>query len=364
MDILIRLDNGRKFRERRKSPVESKTGSLRWGQDRERHLLRHGPEGDRDKVEREVPTIADFAPTYIERYAKAKRLKPSTIDEKETVLRRHIIPLVGEVGIDDVGEEHVGLIRARRVDLAPQTVNKIVGLLLHMHKTAARWKICPLRDIFHDRLKEKAPEIEFYEFEEYERLVTAADAASPEARIVVLLGGDAGLRRGEIIALEWDVVDLRRGLITVSRSDWEGHVGAPKGGKSRVIPMTRRLKAALTAHRHLIGARVLYRLREKKHVEVTASSVRGLLHGAQRVAGLPTKGTHTLRHTFCSHLAMRGVPARAIQELAGHADLQTTQRYMHLSPSALVDAIGVLEAARGEMKEAAADGGTLSTDHK
>jgi integrase len=50
-----------------------------------------------------------------------------------------------------------------------------------------------------------------------------------------------------------------------------------------------------------------------------------------------------LRHTFCSHLAMRGAPARAIQELAGHRDLGTTQRYMHLSPAAKEIAIRLLE---------------------
>jgi len=55
------------------------------------------------------------------------------------------------------------------------------------------------------------------------------------------------------------------------------------------------------------------------------------------------KGIHILRHTFCSLLAMRGAPARAIQELAGHADLTMTQRYMHLSPAALADAIRLLD---------------------
>jgi site-specific recombinase XerD len=80
-----------------------------------------------------------------------------------------------------------------------------------------------------------------------------------------------------------------------------------------------------------------------------------LLRAAQR-AGLQNNGPHMLRHSFCSHLAMKGAPVRAIQELAGHKDLSTTQRYMHLSPSALVAAIHLLDQAncekfRGDMVE-------------
>jgi integrase len=56
------------------------------------------------------------------------------------------------------------------------------------------------------------------------------------------------------------------------------------------------------------------------------------------------------RHTFCSHLAMKGAPARAIQELAGHADLSMTQRYMHLSPAATEDAIRLLDGRLGDLK--------------
>jgi site-specific recombinase XerD len=68
------------------------------------------------------------------------------------------------------------------------------------------------------------------------------------------------------------------------------------------------------------------------------------VHKALVVACLRIQeGRHVLRHTFCSHLAMRGAPARAIQELAGHQDLGTTQRYMHLSPAALDAAIRLLE---------------------
>jgi len=84
---------------------------------------------------------------------------------------------------------------------------------------------------------------------------------------------------------------------------------------------------------------------------MTRDRVIKAIRAAQRVAVVNDAGVHVLRHTFCSHLAMRGAPARAIQELAGHADLSTTQRYMHLSPAATEDAIRLLESGeRGNQR--------------
>ena len=73
------------------------------------------------------------------------------------------------------------------------------------------------------------------------------------------------------------------------------------------------------------------------------------------------QGVHILRHTFCSHLAMRGAPARAIQELAGHADLSTTQRYMHLSPAATENAIRLLDGRPSDAGSAKNLGDILDT---
>jgi integrase len=137
---------------------------------------------------------------------------------------------------------------------------------------------------------------------------------------MVLLGGDAGLRLGEILALEWRDIELAARRLTVRRSDWLGHVTVPKGGRSRQLPMKQRLTAALKAGLHLRSDRVLS-LRDGS--PMTRDRVIKGVRGAQRVVGIE-QGVHILRHTFCSHLAMKGAPARGIQELAGHADLSTT----------------------------------------
>lgn len=105
-----------------------------------------------------------------------------------------------------------------------------------------------------------------------------------------------------------------------------------------------RLAHTLREHRHLRSPRVvclrdgagLYQKAVAEHVARAA-----------RRAQLTVSGVHRLRHTFCSHLAMRGAPARAIPELAGHQDLITTQRYMHLSPAAIEGAIRLLESGSG-----------------
>ena len=113
----------------------------------------------------------------------------------------------------------------------------------------------------------------------------------------------------------------------------------PKGGRIRYVPLTKRLTEALRQARHLRGARVLSDTRGQA---LTQKVIQVTMRRAARRANVKP-GIHILRHTFCSHLAMRGAPARAIQELAGHQDLETTQRYMHLSPAALDAAIRLLD---------------------
>jgi integrase len=217
-------------------------------------------------------------------------------------------------------------------------------------KTACEWGVLDRLPCRVKLLKVPKPSVEFYEPEIYEMLVAAAEKVGPSVHRAILLGGDGGLRLGEIIALEWADIDLARRQLHVQRSDWRGEIGLPKSGKPRIVPMTERLAAVLRKGRGVGRARVIC-LDDGSALD--RDRLKRQIAEVQGVAGIEDDGrVHILRHTFGARLAMAGAPAKAIQELMGHADLTTTQRYMHHTPQATQEAIRRLDVqARGDVGE-------------
>lgn len=312
--------------------MTGKTAVLRWAEARERVLFQEGkPRRQRKEVIEitTVPTLKEFAPRFLGGYAKANRQKPSGVAGKESILRVHLIPRFGYKRLDQITTEDVQRLKGDLAVKAAKTVNNVLTVLNVLLKTAVAWGVIPHMPCVIGLVRTAVPTAKFLDFEAYERLLHTAQEDGQLAHLIVLLGGDAGLRCGEIMALEWPDVDLVNRQLTVTRSEWKGHVTMPKGGKLRHVPLTARLTQTLRQTRHVRGARVLL---DAKRRSLTQKVVQGIVARAARRAEVDS-GVHTLRHTFCSHLAMRGAPARAIQELAGHEDLATTQRYMHLSPA-------------------------------
>jgi integrase len=343
VDIRVVLPDDSEHRQRRKAPVSSKSAALRWAEDRERawyHQLTH-PKTNSEPP-KEVPTLREFAPRFLDGHARANRLKPSGIATHGSIVRVHLIPLLGRKKLNAITNEDIQHLKRALHDRAAKTVNNVLTVLSVLFKKAVEWQVidripCTIR-----LLPLSKPSAQFHDFEAYERLVGAAHRLDERAVVIVLLGGDAGLRCGEITALEWSDVDLDKRQLCIQRSEWKGHVTMPKSGRLRYVPMTLRLAAALRAHRHLRHRRVLC---QTDGTPFTPKIVADVVRRSSRAARVKPEGVHVLRHTFCSHLAMRGAPARAIQELAGHQDLGTTQRYMHLSPAALESAIRLLDRA-------------------
>lgn len=340
VDIAFHLPDGRKHRERRRAPVTGKSAAQRWGEMRERELFTQLTAPDAKAVRTPVPTLEEFAPRFIEGHAKANQHKASGVAAKALILRVHLVPRLGRKKLTDIRTEDVQRLKAALRGKAPKTVNNVLSVLNTLLKKAAEWGVMDSGHCAIRLLKAPKGPVQFYDFDEYERLVSAARTIGREEHLIILLGGEAGLRSGEMVGLEWTDINWDKRQMCVQRNVWQGIPGSPKGGRIRYVTMTTRLSAALRETRHLRGPRVLYRGdgREFSEMAITLAVKR-----SARRASLEANGPHRLRHTFCSHLAMRGAPARAIQELAGHAHITTTQRYMHLSPAALDQAIALLE---------------------
>ena len=208
VDIRVELPDGTMKRERRKAPMLGKSDALRWGQAREREILRRDPMKHQKEV---VPTLAEFAPRFLSGYAEANRQKPSGIAAKRTIIDIHLVPHLGWKRLDEIGNEDVQQLKNRLKDRAPKTVNNVLSVLNTLFRTAVEWKVIPEMPCRIRLLKVPRTEMRFHDFDEYERLVEAAAAIDGNTHLIVLLGGEAGLRCGEIMALEWDDVDLKAG---------------------------------------------------------------------------------------------------------------------------------------------------------
>jgi integrase len=190
-------------------------------------------------------------------------------------------------------------------------------------------------------------EDEYLDFDEAERFLRAA---APDWKVFLATALKPGLRVGELLALKWQDLDLVAGHVIVRRTLWRNQEGSPKGGRKRKVPLSPEALAALKAHRHLWGHYVSC---DEAGARLSHSMVKDVVPAACRHAGLGKRiTTHGLRHTFASHLVMRGASLRAVQELLGHESIEMTLRYSHLTPDVRRDAVRLLDGpAAGDMRE-------------
>ncbi len=163
-----------------------------------------------------------------------------------------------------------------------------------------------------------------------EAMLAAPRADDPLAwrdRALLELGYGAGLRVSELCGLTVPDLLLSEGLVRV----------LGKGSKQRLVPVGRKVIGAVSVYLHQVRPdldrgetrdRVLLNARGKPLSRVGAW---GIVKRCARDAGIRKRvTTHTLRHSFATHLLEGGADLRAVQEMLGHADLSTTQIYTHV----------------------------------
>ena len=335
VDVDIEHPDGTRERVRKVSPVQTRRGAEQYERELRDAVVQRSRRG---KEVRYVKTVSQFAQEFLQTYVAVNN-KPSEAKTKQIILDQHVVPRLGRLRLDEVGER-LEPFKAALLDtgLSRKRVNNILAVVSKMLRYAEERGL--LDRVPKLRLLKLPPTShDFFTFDEYAGLIQAA-AAEPFWNVAVLLGGDAGLRIGEIIELRWADLDFASENIAVRRSSWEGIVGTTKGGRERIVPMTRRLKGAVEKIRHSRSTLVLC---NGDGTPVTADAAKRPLWKVCERAGLRRVGWHVLRHTFCSHLAMRGAAPAAIQTLAGHQSPSTTNRYMHLAPVMLRETVRLLD---------------------
>lgn len=344
-DIRFTWPSGEPFREKKLVPLPgpglSEARALAWAKERYRHLVAAGEAALNPANQVQPPTVTEFQPDYL-RHKRNQRLKASTEYQREGVLRNWIIPVLGTYRIDEIDIAAVDLLKEAMEEKSEKYVNNVLGILSNLVRTAKalkRIKELPLESFGLFKIDNSKPPA-FYTEEEFGRLVDAALRMDVRLAAVVLLGGDAGLRSGEIRALPPYGVKWDTGQLHIDRQVWRDVVDTPKGGRGRIVPMTDRLAWAIRKLGRVKGDTLLL---DDDGKRFSTKRIRTLMKRAQRDAGLEATGNvHILRHTFCTRLAMAGKPPTVIQELAGHKHLSTTMRYMHVVTGAKEDAIKAL----------------------
>jgi integrase len=273
--------------------------------------------------------FADFAQGYLE-FAKSTTA-PSTYAGNEREMQRLLRAF--DVYLSKLTTVLIEKYKVQRSqEVKAGTVNRELALLKHMLTKAVDWgylKQNPAKAV--KLLKEPPGRLRYLEAEEIERLLDACDdPQTPYLRPIVIVALHTGMRLGEILELRWGDLDLRHRLISITKT---------KNNERKTIPINEALYEELTKlPRHMTSPYLFCHPDGTCILRIDRS-----FHSALKQAGIKGFRFHDLRHTFASHLAMRGVPLETIGALLGHKDPKMTRRYAHLSPTTLQQAVTTLQ---------------------
>lgn len=313
-----------------------------WRQTRKADALRGEIRGKKDKLP--AKRFDAFADEYLKQWSKLHKRESSYIRDQTSI--KQLNPVFGRKYLNEITRRDVeGYISARSAaGRAPATVNRELCCLKNMLRKAVDWgylKENPAWGI--KQMKENPPEFAFLTFDEIDRLI---EATSGRLKTFFTLAVHTGMRLGELLKLEWRDVDFNKGeqgFITVRDA---------KNHETRHVPMNSVVRTAL----HKYPQRIV---NGKRCVHVFTNddgtpyrSVKDGFVTALKLAGIERHVRfHDLRHTFASHLVMKGVDIRTVAKLMGHKDIKMTMRYAHLAPDHLQTAVDVLSRPREKVDE-------------
>jgi integrase len=294
-------------------------------------------------------TFADAAAEFLRYVEHDRGCKPSTLRDYRSRINARLLPEFGdrrleEITSGDIERWRATIVTADGVPLSSKSKNNLLVLLHGIFRRAVNvygLAYNPAATVEPHRVRPSG-DIEVFSPEEVWALARAA--ASEQDRAIYITAAFTGLRRGELLGLRWRDIDFAGHTIRV-RGNWAARqLTTPKSGKVRAVPMAPAVAQELadlgerdrfTGEDDVVFASVV-----GGHLDPDALSSR--YRAALSRANLRPLRFHDLRHTFGTRMIAKA-DVRRVQEWMGHADIQTTMKYLHYAPRA-GDAALVAEA--------------------
>ncbi|AZP49945.1 TPA: tyrosine-type recombinase/integrase [Yersinia enterocolitica] len=297
--------------------------------------VRRGGDPAAEKAEaRQAPTVKELCTKFMEDYSK-KRNKLSTQAGYQAVINRNIIPLLGRKKVQDVKRPDIaGLME--KLSYKQTEANKVFSVLRKMFNMAEVWGYRPdgTNPCRHVPMFPAGKSTHLISDEEMGDLFRQLDKIESEGleNYVIPLGirlqFEFAGRRSEIIALEWDWVDLQNRRVV-----WPD---SKTGGMSK--PMSEEAYRLLSTAPRQEGCR--YVLPSPSHAgkHLTTGEYYGGWSRALKAAGATHVGTHGIRHRSATDIANSGIPVKVGMALTAHKTVVMFMRYVHTEDKPVRDA--------------------------
>lgn len=279
--------------------------------------------GQEDMLDADIPSLEDFAKLYLSHVRDTVKKRSWKRDE---LCLRHLINFYKGRIISDIKAQDVDDYKVSRLnEVSPATVNRELEVLRHLFNLADRWNRFfgknPVSRAGLLPLNNKKERI--LTLDEEKRLFAACD---PYLRNIIVTALYTGMRKGEIITLKWDNVDLESGLITIDQTN-------SKSKKTRRIPINSIVRKLLLGQRLKSAGNEHVFLSSKGTPYLRQDSLNRAFILALRKAKIQGLRFHDLRHTAATRMIELGGSIVAVKEILGHSTLDMTMRYAHPNES-------------------------------
>jgi integrase len=250
-----------------------------------------------------------------------------------------LIHTITRAGLEKYQSERLATVSERRKrTVSPATVNREIAMLRHLFTKAVEWELIdgnPALGI--KMLKEENQRLRFLSGEEIQALLSACPLATgkrqPTLRQIITLALHTGMRKSEILNLQWPNVDLKLGHIELTDQ---------KNGQHSFVPLSPECIEMLRKIPRRVDSPYVFPGRKAGH---PFSDLKAQFNAAVKKAGLEDVTFHTLRHTAASHLVMSGADLATVRDILRHKSFVMTLRYAHLSDDHRKQAVAGLAKA-------------------